>query len=443
VDLADAIRTAIAATPAARGALDAILDRRERTGRLPRTITVDADAGAIAALREIFTAAAVSPLDAGRARLDLTRVPPGVELERLLYAALERAPRDPAAEQRAVRDALVAALTALPPPTNPTARAFLADECAAASSCAGDTWALAEARGSDHAAGLVADVATALAALLDRAEGNEQPIRTANFAARVLGNSKALAPGTDRALRLGAALLAYDRATQGEVAGHQPASPRHAAALALEARGLLRDDASVLVHAFGPLVYRRGDTTFDHVARHAELGDPTPLSLGQLREARLVELPARRITLFENQAPFLDYVERADPRHELVVLARGQASWAVVVLLRMCGAVGAPIRHAGDLDRTGVLILRSLARRSHLAIEPWHMDVETHRRFAGDGRPIEADERGRIARLVAIDDPAAPCHDLLVELHRTGTWIEQETFSHLVLVAEPLHPTLG
>lgn len=92
-----------------------------------------------------------------------------------------------------------------------------------------------------------------------------------------------------------------------------------------------------------------------------------------------------------------------------------------------------------------MLILRSLARRAHLAIAPWCMDVATHRRFAAAGRPIDAAERARLDRLLATDDPAATCHDLLLELQRTGTWIEQEVFAHLALTpdtaaATPPHP---
>ncbi len=54
-------------------------------------------------------------------------------------------------------------------------------------------------------------------------------------------------------------------------------------------------------------------------------------------------------------------------------------------------------------------------------------------------KAIEPEERARIARLVAIDDPTAACHDLLVELHRTGMWVEQEAFSHLLLVPDASH----
>ncbi|HMG53852.1 MAG TPA: DUF2399 domain-containing protein, partial [Kofleriaceae bacterium] len=437
MELAEAIRAAVATAPGARAALATILDRREQTGQLPSRITVDASAEAIAALRAVFSVRAVAALAPGRARIDLTRArraaavaSGGLALDDVLYAVLGRVPRDPRAEAAVRAAALQRELAAVPAPDHPVSRAFLADEIAAAAAGTGDTWTLvaegdvASAGGEvARAAAIVADVARALDAVL-RLPG---AIRLANFAARVLGDSKALAPGSERAKRLGAALLAYDPVTRAELADTQSISPAAAIAAALELRGLHRDDAGVLVQAFGPLVYARAGTgPFDHVARHAELGDPTPLSLAQLRDATLVELSVERITSFENQAPFLDYIERADPRRELVVLARGQASWAVVTLLRLCAARRSPMRHAGDLDRTGIQILRSLARRVHAPIEPWHMDVATHRRFASAaGRPIEPDERARIARLVAIDDPTAPCHPLLLELHRTGIWVEQ------------------
>lgn len=434
IAMIEAVRAAVTAAPGARIALAAILDRRERDGRLPATITVAAPPDAVAALRAVFSVRAVSPIAGGRVRIALRHLPTRLALDELLYAALDRSPRDPAAERARRRDDLGVVLAALPRPRHAVTRAYVEAERADAGAATGDTWLLAEHDGIARAAALVADVAVALDAVLDL----RAPIRVANFAARVLGDSKALAAGSERARRLGAALLAHDPATQADVALGQPSSRAAAAAAALEIRGLLRDDAGVLVHVFGPLVYaRRGAAApFDHVARHAALGDPTPLSAGQLRDAALVALPASRITIFENQAPFLDYIERADPTRELVVLARGQATWAAVMLLRLCAPAALPIRHAGDLDRSGVHILRSLARRAHVAIEPWHMDVATHRRFAADSRPIAADERARLAHLLAGDDPAAPCHELLHELHRTGTWIEQEVFSHLLLVPD-------
>ncbi|MEO9160237.1 MAG: hypothetical protein ABI591_31740, partial [Kofleriaceae bacterium] len=200
VELVAAIRAAIAVTPGARAALDAILDHLERTGKLPRTLTVDADADTIAALRAVFSARGVTPLVPGRARLELARTiaDTGLALDTLLYAALGRTPRDPRAEALARKDALCRELAALPQPSHEITRVFLTDEVAAARAGTGDTWALAEAGDVARAAAIVADVATALDAILEL----RAPIRIANFAARVLGNSKALGPGSERARRL-------------------------------------------------------------------------------------------------------------------------------------------------------------------------------------------------------------------------------------------------
>ncbi|MBK9034602.1 MAG: DUF2399 domain-containing protein [Myxococcales bacterium] len=424
------LRAAVADAPAARRALAAVLDRAEATGRMPQRITVAVDAPGLVALRSIFSPRAVAALPDGRARLELARVP-AHDLAALLYAALDRAPRDPADERRRLDAELQAGLARVPAAA-PTATAYLA---AVTDDLAG-LHTLARDRGPAHALHQIAQVTRALDALATVTE----PLRVASFAARALGDSKALGPGTELARAVGDALLRFDPVVQAEVAARQPRSALAAAALALEARGLVRDLTSVLVHVFGPLTYAVGELTFRHVADHAVLGVPTPLSLAQLRTARLVDAPFAQITIFENQAPFLDYLDRADPRRELVVCARGQATWAVVTLVRLCAATGAPIRAACDLDRSGVLILRSLAARAHAPIAPWHMDAATHARFAATaGRPLDPDERDRLARLVAADPPDAPCHDLLRAIHATGLWIEQEAIAHHLWNPPPPH----
>lgn len=417
------LRAALDRAPTARAAIATVLDRLAAPGRRPRRVTVAIDAPGLAALRAVFSARAVTATDDSRAHLELARVP--ADVAAALASALDRpAPHAPTVE-------LQQALAALPPPTSPLAAAYLA-------SLRADPRAplvIAATRGlaaAVHRVDQVARVLDAIAAL-------PGPIRAANLAARVLGDSKALAPGGELARAVGEALLAGAPAIQAEVAARQPATAAAACAAALTAAGLVRDLAGVLVHAFGPLTYAVGGVTFDHVAAHAALGAPTPLSLAQLRGARLVALPVERITIVENQAPFLDYVERVDPRRELVIFASGQATWAVVALLRLCAASGATIRHAGDLDRSGVLILRSLAARAHVRIAPWHMDAATHARFAAAGRPVTAAERARLAALLVDDPPTAPGHDLLQAIHATGVWIEQEAIAHTLWIPPPPH----
>jgi len=199
------------------------------------------------------------------------------------------------------------------------------------------------------------------------------------------------------------------------------------------------------VHCFGPLVYRKGNDRFDHVARHALRGEVSVLTLAQLRGAELEPPPVVRALVIENQTPFLDRVDalaaRGGAPRELVICARGQAGWAVIELLRRLARAGVPIVHAGDLDRSGVLILRSLARRARARITPLAMDAATHRRFHAAARPISPGERERLGALLAVDDPAAAGHDLLAELAATGRWIEQEAFFDEVLAEHEIGDT--
>ena len=138
------------------------------------------------------------------------------------------------------------------------------------------------------------------------------------------------------------------------------------------------------------------------------------------------------MTIFENLTPYLDYVDALIDRgirDEIAVCASGQASWAVVRLIELSARHALPMRFAGDLDRSGVLILRSLRKRTGARIEPLCMGAATHRRFADRGQPISAREATLLTTMLAADPPDAPCHPLLAELDKTGVWVEQEAFA--------------
>ena len=106
-----------------------------------------------------------------------------------------------------------------------------------------------------------------------------------------------------------------------------------------------------------------------------------------------------------------------------------EASWAVVRLVELCARHALPMRFAGDLDRSGVLILRSLRKRTGARIAPLCMGVATHRRFADRGQPISSREGTLLDAMLAQESPEAPCHALLAELAKTRVWIEQEAFA--------------
>jgi hypothetical protein len=93
---------------------------------------------------------------------------------------------------------------------------------------------------------------------------------------------------------------------------------------------------------------------------------------------------------------------------------------------------GALLAHWGDMDRYGVLILRSLRRRTGLAVEPWRMDLPTFERFQEAGLPLPDGERAEIDSLLAAS-PDEISADLLGAIRDTGRWVEQETVAEELL----------
>jgi hypothetical protein len=157
-----------------------------------------------------------------------------------------------------------------------------------------------------------------------------------------------------------------------------------------------------------------------------------------LRDARVASLEAERVVSIENETTFNDYLEslQARGRSEIVLLSEGQANWAVVRLLRLLGeaAPGLPLAHWGDMDRFGVLILRSLRGRTGLPIEPCWMDEATFHRCLSAGLPLPPGEKEEIESLV-VASPGETGVGLLRAIAAAGVWIEQEA-----VAAEMLPP---
>lgn len=416
-----------------------MLDRYERRGRWTRTITVPSAPGLDAVLREALSGAAIKKISRGLL-VDIARVtealpaaretdherPADVDaLAHRLYRAIDREPRDDRAAARARQLALERTLAEALAHTRTEAsrrcvRAELAALVAGAST-------LVDATGDEP------QRVHAVVKVIDAAIANPEPVRIQTFSARVLGSSKALHPASDLFRIAGAALYDHDAETRAlvSIAG-EPVSIAMARRDALEARGIYKDEVAASVLCFGPLVYRKGSERFDHVARHARLGESSRLIQHQLRDATLERPAARRVTIFENLTPYLDYVDaliERGMRAEIAVCASGQASWAVVRLVELCARHALPMRFAGDLDRSGVLILRSLRKRTGARIEPLCMGVATHRRFADRGQTISAREATLLDAMLAQESPDALCHALLAELADTRVWIEQEAFA--------------
>ncbi len=434
-----ALPALLAATPGLDAALAAIVERRERSGRLPHTLTLEASTAVGDALRHVFTARAVVAASAGRVRIDLAAFLRAsawteAELAAALYAALGRERRDPSTEARALRAKLELGLVDLDASARrPEAKAFVAAELRGLARSGSALAGRAAADGTERALSLVRGVISCIDALADVSD----PIRIQNFSARVLGSSKALRPGGELWRALGQALVDHDPRTRRAL-DEQGVPPHRTTeiARALDVLGVYHDEAAASVLCFGPLVYAKRGERFDQVLRHSALGESSRLIVHQLREASVEAPGATRATLFENLTPYLDYVDACVERAitgEIVLCSGGQASWAVVAVLRGLARARIPVRHSGDLDRSGVLILRSLARRSGARVEPLFMDTSTHARFASAGLPLAADERRRLERLVAEEAREAPCHGLLRAILDSGIWVEQEQFAEELL----------
>jgi hypothetical protein len=391
------------------------------------------------ALRRVFTARFVVSPEPGRIRIDLAQFlrksnRTDTEVDAALYRALGRQRRDPLAEARALRAKLELGLTEIAGfARQPGARAFVAAEL---KELADPKSALAERaarEGAERALRLSSDVVRSIDALADVRD----PVRIQNFSARVLGSSKALRPGSDLSRALSTALVDHDPHTR-DALDDQGVPPHRATELvrALEVNGVYQDEAAASVLCFGPLVYAKRGERFDHVHRHAALGESSRLIVHQLRDAEVDPSRARRATVFENLTPYLDYVDACVERSiadEIVLCSGGQANWAVVAVLKGLARSRVPVRHSGDLDRSGVFILRSHARRSGARVEPLFMDAATHARFAAFGQPVPADERRHIQRLLSTETSEAPCHDVLRAILGSGIWIEQERFADELL----------
>jgi hypothetical protein len=426
--------------PSLASALSTILDRCERRGRLPRSITLAPDPGLELALRAVFAGPAVKRATRGL-RLDLSRAAaalprsepaadPEAELTARLYEAIGRAPHDPRRAALEERLALSRALSdQLAVSKHEASRRWLVLELDLLARGGGDLALAARARGLPVAERLARDVVR----VMDAAVEADAPVRIQTFSAKVLGSSKALRPGSDLFKIASAALYELDPGTRELVhLQGEPSSRASARNQALEARGVYRDEVAASVLCFGPIVYRKGRERFDHVARHAALGESSRLVQHQLRDAVLERPAARRVTVFENLTPYLDYVDALVMReiaNEIVVCSGGHATWAVVRLLELCAQHALPTRHASDLDRAGIYILRSLARRTGARVVPFCMGVSTHKRFVDRGQPITDAERAAVKQMLATDRADAPCHALLAEIARTGVWIEQEAFA--------------
>lgn len=444
-DPVESVRAQISSDGAMRTVVTAILDRCDRHGALPRAMTLrcrsvdERDAAA-----RLLSAAAVRPTPDAEliVRLDLARADArlrendGCGLSAVLYAATGRTPRNLKSDDLVLGERAAEKALALAGRYPGAAAAFLRAAGGRLVECRGELFDLARSEGVD---GLATEL-DILARCVLLAERNERPLRLANFARRATGTTKGLRAGDRRYVRLADALLRHVAGLAERVAAEGSLEGADRRRLALECLNVFRNETPIDVLCYGHVVLEKQGRRLDAVAAHHGLGEPARLLLLHLRDARVVEMRAARVISIENETTFNDYVEwlRASHRDEIVLLSEGQANWAVVRLVRLLAdaAPATPIVHWGDLDRFGVLILRSLRRRSGLPIEACWMDSQTFERHRDSGVPLADGEREEIEALLSAA-PGDAGTDLLRAIRDAGCWVEQETVAEGVLGLRP------
>jgi len=432
--LAEVLRTKIEATPGLAEVLGSLLDRYAVSGRLPQRSTLHASSAVALELKEIFSVGAVQDVDDGHVRLLLKSVCaslPGGEtaLAEALASALGRplhAETGERASRLALRSGLLELLTSA---RHESTRRYLRSSLAALATPESELSALASERGDSVALGETASLTRAMDAALD----NGELMRVQRFSALALGDSKALRWGGELFKRLSTALYEHSPETRARVLElGDPVSEAAARDLALEAHGVYRDVAAASALCFGPLLYEKGADRYGDVARHAARGECARLTVSQLANATVQRPRFRRVSLIENLTPFLDYVDAladAGVEDELAVCTGGQASWAVVRLMRLLTPFRLDMRCACDLDRSGVMIWRSLMKRGGVRLAPWHLDAATLETYASRGQPLSRAERRRIEARLSQESAEEPGHELLRALLQHDVWLEQEAFS--------------
>ena len=418
------------------GLIHQVLDKRDVTGKLPRSATLHCeDAADVEAARDLFSHDCVRQHeeDPARVRVNIAKWGErlgdrhGTDVERVLDEVAQRRPKNQRQAREESRAALVEHVSAASPGT-PIAQAFQA-RCLETLGKPTSRWLrAAEEAGVDEAAHAI----LLAAQLIEAIEKNGSAIRLANFSQKQTGRAKTFAPGTKLYQLVTDALFEHDTTADAtyKAALVDPAARR---ALVLESYGIYRNETTIQTLCYGRLLLHIDGVELDHVSRLTQMGRPSSLLLAHLRDASLTA-DLRRVILIENETTFNDAVDVVAGQAEGTVLvsSRGQANSATLRLVELLhdAAPQATFHHWGDMDPYGVQILHSLQQRARLAVEPLLMDAATFRRFEAEAFEMPKEHRELLTRQQATD--MRVCPDLLNIMHETDRVIEQEAIASAV-----------
>lgn len=407
-----------------------LLDRVDRQGAVPGSFTMKTTVCPdVDAVRSFFGNDYISVDSAGGIKLNVLRY-----LQQLpdalkdFYPALKRSPRNIEQEKAGKSAALVRLLNeVVMRQPDRVMVAWLTDESARAAGFAGDLWRLAEESGL----AAVGELLDALQRGFNILQADEAPLRLSHFGLAVTGDTKSCRPGSKLLRQFVDILYRFDAAIKNEIDLAENSGIEQRQRAVIDLTRLVIDGAATQVLLYGDIRFRKSGREFSYISEHAALGEPVVVTWAQLGSASLTFIPARIVTI-ENETSFYDYIAKANWRNEAVVCTMGQANRLLVKLLRNAQPLVSEYCHWGDLDRSGVMILDSLRRRTGIDIKPLNMNLKTFEQHRHLGQKLKPGEKLMITRLLQ-RRPDIVCHDLLQAIADSQLWIEQEVISPGIL----------
>ncbi len=403
-----------------------LLDRIDRQGTLPKTFSLKAsDCPDSDSVKLFFGNYCVSAEKGSAVQLNVAkyveRFPEGInELYQLLNRCRRNIPAEKADKKQQLADIVSDYLQSDP---DTAVKNWLQNEAAGIERCGGELWHIFDEKGAEGVQTLLACLSKGFRMLRQ----SDSPLRLSHFGLAVTGDTKSCRPGTPLLKKFAEILCGFDPEIVNELSLQEFAGPSARQRAALDMTRLVLDGAATQILVFGQIVFSKGSHSYHYVADHSSHGEPVILSWAQLENAVLEQVPATVVTV-ENETSFYDLIAGCDAEKVAVLCTMGQGNRLLIKLLRDAARMARSFYHSGDLDRSGVLILDSLRRRTGLAIEPLHMNPSILQQFASSALPLPPGERQMIENLLA-RRPDIICHDLLQAILRQNSWLEQEVFT--------------
>ncbi|NCB40885.1 MAG: DUF2399 domain-containing protein, partial [Erysipelotrichia bacterium] len=378
-----------------RNFVSALLDRIDRLGALPKSFSVKmAECNDADSVKLFFGHDCVSVEKGSAVKLNLAKyiakLPDAIAG---LYKLLNRCRRDIPSEKAGIRQRLECIIAdCLRQGADLAMQQWLRSESARIARGNGELWQMCVEKGVEKGCVSVDRLLAALSRGFKILRESDSPLRLSHFGLSVTGDTKSCRVGTPLLKKFAEILCDYDPEISEELRFLDFSSSVARQRAALDMTRLVLDGAATQLLVFGQMIFSKRGQRFTYVADHLKLGEPVILSWAQLENAALEQVPATIVTV-ENETSFYDLIADCNGEKTAVICTMGQGNRLLVKLLRDSARLAKSFYHSGDLDRSGVLILESLRRRTGIDIRPLNMEPAVLKRLAASALPLPQVEK--------------------------------------------------